>query len=175
VSGRVALLPLALLASCVPTPPYYSVPPQHRSGPAEEVVGFGEFILSANPAAEAYYIKDVKGLEGSAWRWTLVEPEFRFFLKTTKDRVFKLDLGINDTTFRDTGPVRLQIVINGELLDEPVFSKPGDYQYEQPVPERMLKASAENRVLVKVLNPWAAPDPGVRLGFLLHGVGFVAK
>ena len=172
---RDAFIPLLGLAACTPTPPYYSVPPQHKPAGTEEVVSFGEFVQSAHPSAESHYIKDVRALEGSAWRWTLADPEFRFLVKSDRNRTFRLDMAISDLTFRTTGPLRMIIRINGELFDEPVFEKPGDHRYEKPVPPRMLRVNAENRVLIQVLNPWDAPDPGVRLGFLLHGAGFVSK
>lgn len=164
-----------LLSSCAPAPRYYTIAPQHEPPAGEEVVGFGEFVLSAQPTAESHFIKDVKSLEGSSWRWTLAEPEFRFFLKSARNRIFRLEMGINDVTFKDTGPVRMQIFVNGQLLDEPVFGKPGEYQYERPAPQRMLKENTENRVIVKVLNPWISTDPGVRLGFLLFGAGFITQ
>jgi hypothetical protein len=151
------------------------VPPQHKPIAGEEVLGFGEFVESAHHSAESFFIKDVKALEGSAWRWTHAEPEFRFFVKSAQRRVFRLDMAISDVTFRDTGPVRLAVRINGQLLDEPVFDKPGNHLYEKAVPASLLKENAENRVVVEVKNPWNAPDPGVRLGFLLYGVGFVSR
>jgi hypothetical protein len=101
------------LTGCVPTPPFYSVPPQHKPIAGEEVLGFGEFVESAHHSAESFFIKDVKALEGSAWRWTHAEPEFRFFVKSAQRRVFRLDMAISDVTFRDTGPVRLAVRING--------------------------------------------------------------
>jgi hypothetical protein len=69
----------------------------------------------------------------------------------------------------------MAILVNRKLLDEPVFDKSGDHRYEMPVPAAMLKANDENRVLVRIMNPWQAPDPGVRLGFLLQSVGFVKR
>lgn len=172
---RIVIAAAALLASCTPTPPWYSVPVQHKPLSVEGTIGYGEFVRANDPEAETYFIKDVRGLEGAAWRWTLAEPEFRFFLKSAKGRVFHLNLGINDVTFRTTGPVRMQIFVNGQLLDEPVFQRPGDAVLEKAVPDGWLKPQAENRVLVKVLNAWPAADPGIFLGFVLHDAGFVSQ
>lgn len=171
LSGLVFAL---VLCGCVPTPPWYSVPPQHAPAGTEEIVSIGEFVLATDPGADSHYLRDVRALEGK-WRWTLAEPEFRFLLKSVRNRVFRMDLAINDVTFRDTGPVRMMIRINGQLLDQPVFDNPGDYQYEKAVPPGTLKENAENHVSVRVLNPWKASEPGVQLGFLLLGIGFLSR
>ncbi|MDZ4802212.1 MAG: hypothetical protein SGI92_28980 [Bryobacteraceae bacterium] len=174
-------IPLALCcAGCAPTPSWYGVPAQHKPfvDKVPQVVSipeFGEFVRSEETDAERYFIKDVKGLEGT-WRWTFAEPEFRFFIRPTgKSRKFHLELGINDRTFKDTGPVNLVITVNGKVLGRPTFTKFGDQTWEADVAPDMLLPDSENRVLIKVLNPWQAADPGVRLGFLLHAVGFLSQ
>jgi hypothetical protein len=160
-----------VLSSCVPTPDYYSVPAQHRLRSDLSVDLLSEFVRSSQADAETYYLKDIKPLEGANWRWTLEAPEFRFHLGSNKDRVFQLELGIHEATFRDTGPVTLAIYVNDKLLDRPTFETPGDRIYTKAVPEALLYPKAENRVRIQVLNPWHAPD-GVRLGFLLQAAGF---
>jgi hypothetical protein len=170
-------LPVALACAwtaCVPTPESYPVPPQHPSpGAPREVVSIGEYVVSTQLDADLYFVRDVKTSEGANWRWTLTQPEFRFHLRDVRNRSLRLDLGVNDVTFRDTGPLRLAIYVNGHLLDQPVYNSPGDRRFEKPVPASMLQEHVENRVMVRVLNPWQTPDPNVRLGFLVFGVGFV--
>jgi hypothetical protein len=167
-------LALALLMpACAPSPSWYPVAAQHQHPVTEEVIGYGEYVRSGDPTAESHYIRDVKPLEGGSWRWTLDTPEFRFYLAATENRTFRLDFAIADATFKDTGPVRMEVLINGHLLDRPVFDRAGNHVYNKPVPSAMLGKNAENRVVIRVLNAWQAPDPGVRLGFLLHAVGFV--
>jgi hypothetical protein len=163
---------LALL-SCVPTPESYRIPPQHQapSGP-EEIVGIGEYVTSNQIDADLYFVKDVKALEGPNWRWTFAEPEFRFALRSVKNRTLRIDFGVNDVTLRDTGPLRLAIFVNGHLLDKPVYDSPGDKRFEKPVPFSMLKEHEENHVRMQVLNPWQSSDPKIRLGVVLFGAGF---
>lgn len=168
-----ALAATVCFCSCVPTPESYPIPPQHAPMSAVEVISYHEFVRSADPNADLYYVKDVGGLEGGSWRWTQAAPEFRFTLKSTISRRFRLDFGLHEITFRDTGPVTLSILINGRELDRPHFDHPGDRRYEREVPADMLTSSSETRVVVRVLNSWKASDPGVHLGILLHAAGFV--
>ncbi len=179
---RIAIpIPLLLLATaCAPTPSWYGVPPQHKpivdnAPAAAPIPNFGEFVTADEASAERYFIKDVKGLE-STWRWTLVEPEFRFLLSPVKrTRRFQLKFGINDRTFKDTGPVTLEIYVNGNPVGKPTFKEFGDHTWETDVDPWKLLPGAENRVLVKVVNPWQTADPGVKLGVVFQSAGFLSK
>jgi hypothetical protein len=170
----VASVAALLLSSCVPTPDHYPVPAQHRLPSDASADLLSEFVRSSQADADTYYLKDVGTLEGSTWRWTREKPELRFHIGSNKGRIFRLDLGIHDLTFRETGPVTLAIRINGQLLDRPAFASSGDRTYQRAVPDSMLHPNAENRVEIEVLNPWKAPD-GVRLGFILHAMGFLKQ
>jgi hypothetical protein len=169
------------LSSCVPTPDYYSIPPQHNPaaigaapGPASDLNVSGEMFEAAASDAGKHIVKDVRGLEG-AWRWTLAAPELRFELPAGElHRKFRMDLGINDRTFRDTGPVKVVIYINGREFDHVTFDHFGDQTWEKPVPVDYLKPGAENRVEMRILNPWQAAD-GLKLGFVLRSAGFISQ
>ncbi|MBC8164447.1 MAG: hypothetical protein H7Y20_01100 [Bryobacteraceae bacterium] len=166
----------AACCSCVPTPQSYTIPDQHKpvaDGP-KPVYEFGEFVRANDSTAERYFVKGIRGLESSAYRWTLAEPEFRFTLKSAKDRRFRIEFGISDRTLEDTGPLNIVFLVNGHELDRVKYTTFGDKVFEKRVPEEWLNATGENRVLVRVLNPWQAPDPGVKLGVLLLSAGFVS-
>ena len=172
-TGAIAVAAL-ILAACVPTPDSYAVPPQHKPvGGPEPIVSFGEYVSSSQRDADSYFLKDIMSSEGAHFRWTHAEPELRFFLNSTRNRRFHMKLGVNDVTFRDTGPLNLVILINGQELDRVTYDSFGDKTYEKPVPPSMLTAKAENRVLIRVLNPWNSSDPNVKLGFLLVEAGFL--
>jgi hypothetical protein len=175
VTKAACLAPLTLLlVSCVPAPESYPVPPQHKPlGPVEEIVSIGDYVTAAQPDASLYFARGVKDLEAGRFRWTFETAELKYHLRTVQNRALQIDLGINDIAFRQTGPPRLAIYVNGNLLDTPVYNRPGDYRFEKPVPPSMLKEFAENRVTLQVLNPWQSPDPNVRLGILMFGAGFV--
>lgn len=167
-----------LLSSCAPTPGYYGIPTQHKpieaSGPQPSAsVAFGEFFKADDINSDEYLIKDVKPLEGAVWRWTLAEPEFRFFLKSAQARRFHMEFGINDRTFVETGPLKMEILINGKPFDALTFPSSGSKTYDKPVPASFLLPDAENHVIVRILNPWQAPDPGVKLGIVLRLAGFL--
>ena len=172
--NRFALAATIVLTGCVPGPDSYPIPPQQKPpGAGQEIHSFGDYVKSGQPDAESYFVRDIAGVEAGAWRWTHAEPEFRFLVTDVANRRFKLEIGVNDVTFRDTGPLRLVIFINGKELDRVVYDSPGDKSYEKAVPPEMLRQTAENRVLIRVLNPWDTTDPKIKLGFILHEAGFL--
>jgi hypothetical protein len=174
-------LPLLLFVhGCAPTPSWYGVPAQHKppsdtAVSVEAVPEIGEYVCAGENGAEQYIVKDIKGLEGG-WRWTHAEPELRYRLKPENvARVFHLELGINDRTFKETGPLKLVFEVNGHEFARETFPTFGDHIWEKRVDSSLLAPGAENRVKIRVLNPWQAPDPGVKLGFILRCAGFLKQ
>ena len=168
----VAVAVLMIMTGCVPTPESYRIPPQHGAGDSfRSGDGFKEFFRSGDLGSDLFLVKDVQGHEGSDMRWTHAEPEMRFFLGSTENRRFVMQFSVHEATFRHTGPVTMVFLINGHELGSEQYDTPGHETFEKPVPSEWLRKGAENRVLVRVLNPWTAPD-GVKLGVVLHGAGF---
>ncbi len=167
------------LAACVPTPPSYGIPAQHTplsddGTPIKGAIPLGDFVRADDPGAQKFFVKDVRALE-SNFRWTLAEPEFRFLITGSGSRWLHMEFGINDRTIKDTGPLRMVIQVNGHVLDRPVFPAFGLKYYDKEVPAEWLNPGEENRVLVRILNPWQSSDPAVRLGIVLNAVGLIRK
>jgi hypothetical protein len=160
-----------LLAACVPTPDSYPVPPQHDPVGGAERLADGSYVQATDPDAESYFIKDVRPLEGT-FRWTLVEPQFRFFLKYTKDLKFKLEFGVHPVTLQDVGPLRMTIWINDHPFAEIRETVPGQKTFEKPVPAIWLSPNADAMVRIRIHNPWPTRDKAY-LGFVLIAAGFV--
>ncbi len=175
---RLSCLALAVLTcGCAPTPSWYGVPAQHKpvGDPAAVIPSLapvGEYMCAADPNADLYIVRDVKGLENN-WRWTHANPELRFRLKPgAAARTLHVELGVNDRTFAETGPLKLIVEVNGRELTRTTLAQFGDHTIDQPVESTMLVPGAENLLRIRVLNPWQAPDPGVQLGFVLKCAGF---
>ena len=123
----------------MPAPDYYGFPPQQNPASIGAVPGAvsdsnvsGEMLDAAASDAERHIRQRCRGLEG-AWRWTLAAPELRFELPPGElHRKFRMEIGINDRTFRDTGPVKVVISINGREFDRVTFDHFGDHTWEKP-------------------------------------------
>lgn len=160
------------LTGCVSTPEWYKIPAQQGPvGPPEPVLpAYGNYFRAIEPGSQAYIVKDVLAGE-SHFRWTNASPELHFYPKTVENPRFRMVFGVNDETFRNTGPLGIVFHVNGHELARVRYTAPGQKTFEKAVPAHWLKANDENRVIIEILNPWTAPD-GVVLGVTLFEAGF---
>jgi hypothetical protein len=165
------LILFAALSACAPTPESYRIPPQHEPVTEPERLAHAEYVRAVDLGAENYFDKDVKSLEED-YRWTGAIPQFRFFLYKVEGRRFQLKIEIHPTTFKDTGPVEITILINKHSLATVRYETTGRKVFEKAVPREWLMSGNENIVSVQVHNPWRTPT-GDLLGFIFHAAGFI--
>lgn len=174
MNRTVLVLAALFLTNCVPTPESYSVPPQHASVTAPEPIAFLEMLEAGDPRIEGFFVADIKGIEGGAWRWTGPDPQVRLQIRGVKARELLVEFSVNPLTFKDTGPLRMNFQVNGKLLGSETYKSPGDKVFKKRVPPEWVNIDADNYILVQIENPWTAPADGVKLGVLLHRIGFVS-
>lgn len=174
---RRSLPPLAALlaAGCVPTPDSYPVPPQHTPVSAPPPVSESGSVSLDDVRAGAFFVKDVNCSPNGGWCWTGANPQMRFRLDGVRNRRAMVEFVINHRTFQDTGPLRVSFFVNGNLLAKMTYDQPGPATFEKPVPEDWLKADSDNDLLIRIENPWTAPDDGATLGILLKKAGLVQE
>jgi len=133
----------------------------------------GRFVDMVDPNADAYVVRGINpGAPGDVWRWTGPRPELRFFLESVANVDFVADFAIADDTFKDTGPVVVSILINGNLLDKVKCDKPGERHFSKAVPPALLYPNAPNFAALEPDKVWVAPTDKVKLGLLLIRAGF---
>jgi len=164
---------LILLAGCANIPDSYAPPVQRRPLSGTEPSPVGHFVNMSDANADAYIVKDVSDAsEAGSWRWVRKRPELRFFLETTDHLNFKADFSVAESTFRDTGPVNISVLINGKLLDTIPCAEPGEKHFDKPVPAKLLRAKAMNFAALEVDKVWVSKSDGAVLGFILTRAGF---
>jgi hypothetical protein len=171
---RVAMISAVALigiSGCARAPESYPIPAQYQPVSGPEQLSYDHFVRAADPDARSYFIKDVRDLEGD-FRWTLANPEFRFFLKRTEGLRFKLEFGVNSVTLRDVGPLEFTIEINDHLLGKVHETTPGLRSFEAKVPAAWLTPNEDAIVRMRVSNPWPARKE-TDLGFVFYAAGFV--
>ncbi len=136
---------------------------------------FGEVMTIGRPGAFRYIVKGVLlGDPKADGYWTLDEPEFRFRLSSVQHHVFREHFYISPDTLKQTGPLKVDFYVNGHLLDQTVFAKDGDVNYQHDVPVEWLKTDSLTTVQMRVHNPYIAPRDGARLGVLLRSAFFAS-
>ena len=133
----------------------------------------GHFVNLRDAGADSYIVRDISpAVEGSGWRWTGKRPELRFFLDAVDKLTFKAEFAVAEATIKDTGPVTVSVLINGNLLEKVYCAKSGERYVEKPVPAKFLRANAMNLVALEIDKVWIAPDDGAKMGFILSRAGF---
>jgi len=168
------ILAALLLAGCVNIPDTYAPPMQRNVQHQPGGHATGHFVSMAGPNPDDFIVSGMLPAEpGSGWRWTGQRVELRFRLSLTSDLRFLMDFAIPETTFPQRGAVTMSFFINDKLLGKMRFDKPGQYQFNQPVPADWLRTDAPTLVAAEIDKVYVAEADGARLGFILSRAGFV--
>ena len=170
----VIALALLLLAGCSRAPDSYPPPIQRKPLADLEESASGILIEMSDANAGAHFVRDISlGLEGGRWRWTTQRPELKFFLESTKGLKLVWDFSVAEVTFKETGPVTVSFFVNGKPVGRLPCPKPGDYRFEQPVREDLLRAKEDNTIAAQADKLWVSQSDGVKLGFTMTRAGFL--
>jgi hypothetical protein len=151
------------------------VPPQEVFSPGPDPGFPPPFLEMANPRTDECIVRDIgPSADGSASRWTNLDPALKFYLRERKGLRFAMDFTVIGLTFKDTGPVVLSCYINDRFLAKIDCPRPGDYHFEHPVPDAWLQDGNPAVVRAVLDKVWTAPEDGVRLGYLLFRAGFIS-
>ena len=172
--GLGVLLCLLLLAGCARAPDSYPPPIQRKPLPDLKESASGMLANMSDPNADAHFVRDISpALEGGRWRWTNQRPELKFFLESTKGLKLVWDFSVAEVTFKETGPVTVSFFVNGKPVGRLPCPKPGDYRFEQPVREDLLRANEDNTIAAQADKLWVSQSDGVKLGFTMTRAGFL--
>ena len=163
---------LALLAGCNKEPDIFMPPVQRQPFLSDQAPKQAKRLIRMSDAeADAYIVSDIPKGEKGPWRWTGKRPTIRLYLTNTDGFKLSCEFSIAEATFKDTGPVTLQFLINGKLVETKRIEKPGQYTVEKEVSHEVLKPNGDNEFTVEIDKVWVAPDDGAKLGFLLTSLG----
>ena len=169
-----ALLCITFLAltGCISQPQLYAPPIQREpmlNGQAPKAPK--DMLKMSDKETDAFIVQDIAKGTPDASRWTGQRPTVRLFVVETSGRKFVADYGIVEATFKDTGPLKINFFVNGQLLATVAENKSGIKRFEKPVPPEMLKTNVDNLLAIEVDKVWIAPEDHAKLGFLLSAIG----
>ena len=150
-----------------------ALPAQWPSFDNAEAKPFGAFVEMGDPHATTYFSRDIAGgINQGSLRWAFRNPELRFWLEETGAQVFVLDFLIHSVTLRSTGPVTIEVSINGQALGRIRCEHDGEYHFERPVPASWLRTDRPVLVALTPDRVWVSPEKRGVLSFLLRRAGF---
>jgi hypothetical protein len=132
------------------------------------------WVETDRAGATRHYLRDIEpGAEPTRWRWTAEKPLFLFYAPARAGVRFKMDFVIHSMTFKQTGPLRMTVRINGKELGQRAYNSPEDQTFEQAVPAEMLRADGVALVETALDKYYIAPADGQKLGYLFVRGGFI--
>lgn len=164
---------LLALVSCLKLPEHYS---PEAARPAAHVPAPGEvshFTAMDGAGAANHIVSGVLDGGGAPWRWCEKQAVLRFKLPETRGLRFRADIAISEMTFAQTGPVRIDVAIDGKRLDTIVYDKPESRTTQFEVPAAMVTTGQPVVVALTADKDWVEPGTGVRRGFIVTSAGFV--
>jgi hypothetical protein len=168
----IAVIGAVLAAGCARGPISYAMPPQRSLDLGQNPGGRGAWVAMDDPAAAEYIVRDVSP-QPDHHRWAFAHPEFRFRLPDAGYSKFAAEFAIPSATFRTTGPVTIQVAVNGVRLEPFRCDHAGDYRLERTVPATALASHDDVRVTFETSPLWVSPEDGAQLSFYLKAAGFL--
>jgi hypothetical protein len=167
---RALLVVAAALAGC--SSGWVPLPRQEPPVDAPEPPDHRFFLHMASPGATRYVVQDIHNAPG-LFRWTGPTPTVRLALPDPGPWLARIEFALPEPTFRQTGPVTVRLQVNGRLLVERRYEKPGEYSLEQQTPPQMLAGGGEAALQAEISPVYRAERDGAQLGCLLKAIGFL--
>src|SRR2546423_2196370 len=168
------------LQFCAPAPDSYPPPAQYKMPPGPEPaippLDPARALLEMSDAdLEAHIVRDIfASHDETGWCWTGEHPAVRLNPGELKDTELYLRFAVPEQTFRVTGPVTVTVRIGDRVLDRFRIDRSREREYRRPVAAQDV-ASRPIVLSLDVAPTWISPSDGVRLGVLLHSIGFRAR
>ena len=84
-----------------------------------------------------------------------------------------MDFVIHSATFKDTGPIRLSVIINGQKIGEKLYTSAENQTFTAAVPDSALRDDGIALVETRLDKYYQAPDDAQKLGYLFVRAGFL--
>ena len=123
--------------------------------------------------ADDYIVRDISSERGE-FRWAFLHPELRFLVRDSQKLKFTAEIAIPQATFKDTGPVTISVLIDGNRLTTLRCPRAEKYRIEEPVPAGWVTPGKAVHVTFEAEPRWVSPLDGAQLSFLLYNAGFIS-
>jgi hypothetical protein len=132
------------------------------------------FTAAGRPGVNGHILRDVmETAETDLQRWTFERPAWLFDAIERGNKRFRLDFRLHGATYRETGPVRLTVRINGRELAAQLYSSAEGHRFERPVPAGWIGDDGLAVVETTLDKYFIAPQDKQKLGYLFVSGGFV--
>jgi hypothetical protein len=160
------------LAACSRQPDFYT-PSAVRPAFASPSARPSHFVSMSSPDAALNVVSGVVLNGEGPWRWCLKEVQLQFDVPRTRGLKFRTEIAVGESTFGQTGPVRIVVSIEGHPIGELAFDKSDNRIVEFAVPDSILPPTGLVHVTLAADKETIPTDGGDRRAFILTSAGFV--
>jgi len=166
---------LLCTSACVSQPQTYAPIEDRRPLNVNVASTLSTYLRMNDPAAPRHFVRDIRPwTEEDTWRWTGEHPTLMLAAPKPKGVRFNADVTVPETSFRETGPVTITVVVNHRELGQWRFESPGHKIINLPVPDGWLRIDIENMIEMPIDKTFVAPgDDNKPRGFVLTSVGLL--
>lgn len=126
----------------------------------------------SDPGVALCIVKDIYPRTNPEWRWTAQDPTIRLQLFSTDNLKFDADFTVWEDAFKSTGPVTIDYLVNGKLLDKIRYTSPGGKHFEKPVPSGWLSPDHPATLALHVDKLYVGSNSPTKFGVILTRMGF---
>lgn len=172
--SRIALVVCLLAATgCVHQTGFFLPKEQRRPMEVGNPERLGPYVAMGAADASRYVVRGMEPeVHGGVWRWARRDVELQFDLDSLDLHTLMVEATVPDIMFKNTGPVKIAVSVNGHPLDTMVFDTFGPQTLRKAVPADWFKKGERVHVQLMSDHEWMAPEK-VAYGFILSSAGFV--
>lgn len=171
IAGAAALASSCLVSSCQDMPEPYAPPVQRQPFEDARPHRMSRIVNMSDSDAAAHFVQDISTGEPATWRWTNRKPTVRVTPRTNQGLRYLIDFTLPAATFKATGPVTIQFLVNDHVLDSVRYTASGDYHFEKAVPPEWVEPMKDTFLAASIDKVWVSPADGAKLGFILTRIG----
>ena len=161
-----------LLTGCQRWPDSYPPPEQLPTLPAPPMTSEPAILEFSGHHVDEHIVRDIwLGYSPVPWRWTEKRPTVKLMVHGTVGLKFIADFTVPAVTFKDTGPVNIRFLVNGQQVGTVRVTSAGQHHFEKPVYDSWLTPGEENQLGAEIDRLWIDPSSGAPYGFILSMIG----
>jgi len=133
-----------------------------------DVMGKFDHIENSDPVYERAMLRDFMPASPGQWRWTFEHPALLMSAPKKPGTAFTMDFVIHAATFKETGPIRLTVFINGQKIGDKLYTTPEGQSFTAAIPESAFRADGIALVETTQDKYYKAPDDAQKMGYLFR-------
>ena len=133
-------------------------------GCSADVMANSDHVENSKPGDERGMLRDFMPGPAGRWRWTFERPALLMRAPKRPNTRFTMDFVVHSGTFKETGPIRLSVSVNGRNIGEKLYTSAENQTFAAPVPESALRDDGIALFETRLDKYYKSPEDGQKMG-----------